>query len=216
MPGAAARPYLASADIKLEYGVPQTFALKFKEGKSVESRFPGGRVMFTAIDDRKLFLDDEDANDLERAMYGLSIGVADFMRVTKIRHPRGGGHSIRVERVEEREDPGTLAVPRAQPDADPGTRRAARIAAAPSRIEAQLEKSLHMARESGPAAFIAPAPEHQAAVTAASVNFVAAYMTAIDVLIEAKAYAQRKGLAIEVRCEDVRCLAATLVIQGRS
>ena len=51
---ATTRPYLAgNADIKLEYGVAQTFALKYVTGKNCgEAKFPpfGPRVMFTMID----------------------------------------------------------------------------------------------------------------------------------------------------------------------
>jgi hypothetical protein len=43
-------------------------------------------------------------------------------------------------------------------------------------------------------------------------KFLAAYMVAIDTLLETKTYAQRKGLALEIHCEDVRALAATLII----
>lgn len=43
-------------------------------------------------------------------------------------------------------------------------------------------------------------------------KFLAAYMVAVDTLLETKVYAQRKGLALEIHCEDVRALAATLII----
>lgn len=219
MASAQARPYLAgSPDIKLEYGVPQTFALKFTEGKSVESRFPGGRVMFTAIDERKLFLDDEDANDLERTLHGLGIGKGDFIRVTKIRHPRGGGHSIRVEAVDEREDPGTLAVSRVKPDPDPAARRPARMTAQPrtaSREEVLLEKSVAMARESGPAAFAAATQTSAPlAVTAASSQMCAAMCAAVDSIIETQAYAQRRGLGVTFSEESVRAIGLTIFIQN--
>jgi hypothetical protein len=45
-----------------------------------------------------------------------------------------------------------------------------------------------------------------------SLRFMAAYKDATDILIEEKAYAQSRGLALEIRCEDVRCLAATIMI----
>ena len=50
--------------------------------------------------------------------------------------------------------------------------------------------------------------------SAATVRFVAAYKSAIDVLLEAKTYAQTCGLALEIHCEDVRALAATLIISA--
>jgi hypothetical protein len=126
-----------SMDIKLEYGIPQVFAPKFLTGKdsSKPSLYPPfqPRVGFTMIGDRKLWLDAEDGSDLERGMRDLGVQVGDFIRVTKIKHPRGGGHSIRVELAEDAN----------QKDAN---RSAAREPVGPSRLEAQLEKSLEMAQ----------------------------------------------------------------------
>jgi hypothetical protein len=48
----------------------------------------------------------------------------------------------------------------------------------------------------------------------ASMKFMSAYKAAIDILLESRGYAQRQGLALEIKCEDVRCLAATLIIQN--
>jgi hypothetical protein len=48
----------------------------------------------------------------------------------------------------------------------------------------------------------------------AGAKFMGAYKAAIDVLIEAQVYAKRQGLLMEVHCEDVRCLAAVMMIQA--
>lgn len=60
-----------------------------------------------------------------------------------------------------------------------------------------------------------PRPDPQRIVPPATTSgrLLSAYMVAIDTLIESRAYAQRKGLAIEIHCEDVRCLAATIMIE---
>lgn len=162
-----ARPYLAgSAEIKLEYGVAQTFALKFITGKNCgEAKFPpfGPRVLFTALDDRRLWLGGEDASDFEHALVDLGIQPADFIRVTKIKHPRGGGHSIRVERVVDANDANDADDAPAWVRTDPDMRHAVRMPPsrqtydnAPSREEALLEKSVELARERGAAAFQRP------------------------------------------------------------
>ncbi|HEY6343440.1 MAG TPA: hypothetical protein VIY49_18240 [Bryobacteraceae bacterium] len=57
-----------------------------------------------------------------------------------------------------------------------------------------------------------PVPEPIAPVAA---RYMAAYQIAVDMLLEARTYAQRKGLPLEIRCEDVRCLAATLMIDAQ-
>jgi hypothetical protein len=92
---------------------------------------------------------------------------------------------------------------------------------APS-LQRQLEDSLANVRSiqsvppAQPAQPIAapPAPEPARPQTQ-SLRFMGAYKDAIDVLLEAKEYAQRKGLAIEIRCEDVRALAATIMIDAQ-
>jgi hypothetical protein len=189
-----------SSEIKLEYGVPEIFALKYVSGKNVEGRY-GPRVLFTASDDRKLWLDAEDGSDLERGMRELAIQPGEFVMVTKIRHPRGGGHSIRVELAEE------------------------------SKLEQDLKRSIANARtrEAAPPVRTAPQPQHQKSdgadsvaraeqpqsttpASPTSVKFMGAYKAAIDILLESRVYAQRQGLALEIKCEDVRCLAATLII----
>src|SRR5579863_5371717 len=103
--GTAAMHVARAGDtIKLEYGAPQIFALKHVTGKSLgDSRFPPyqPRVLYTLVDERKMFLDAEESSEFEHALMDLGVRPADFIRVTKIKHPRGGGHSIRVELAEE-------------------------------------------------------------------------------------------------------------------
>ena len=190
--------------IKLE-SEPQTFALRFtKEGKSVASRFPGGRVMFTCIDERKLFMNDEEASEFEHALIEKGIRKAEFISVSRVTHGRGGGFAIRVERVE---DAGDIREPAWVRDA--ATAPAART---PSRTEALLEKSVDMARERGPAAFrTAPEPQTPQSISPAAGRLCAAMCVLIDSMAEAKAFAQRRG--IDLTNEDLRCLVTTAFIQ---
>lgn len=214
----ASPAYISSGSDEIKLGpAPQVFALKLTTGRSVNSKFPGGRVMFIAVDERRLFLNDEDANQFEHAMLDTRIQPAEFMRVSRVQHGRGGGFAIRVERIED-ELPAAVST-RSLPDA-------------PSRLEAQLEKSVEMARIHGPAAFAAqpksrgtaPPPRSAAPVQEShhpdntarpdSPPFLSEYKMAIETLIAARSYAQSQGLAIEIRCEDVRCLAATFIINA--
>ena len=211
---------------------PHVFALKFAQGKDVISKFPGGRVMFTAVDERKLFLNDEDANEFEHALVDLQIQPAEFIRVSRITHGRGGGFAIRVERVED-------------PDAP----------APPSRLEAQLAASIPLARAHGAAAFVtrieaqhaahpevpsfvpgreteraaparaartqragdspdstAPAPPASGAAPMSGV-VAGALCAAIDACAIAASYGRTKGLDLVFTSEDVRTCAATMLIQ---
>jgi hypothetical protein len=197
----------AGDEIKLEYGQPEVFALKFTTGKNVQGRF-GPRVLFTAVDERKLWLDAEDGSDLERGMRDLDIQPAEFVRVTKIRHPRGGGHSIRVERVED----------------DPRDRQP------PSRLEQDLERSLaRFTPEAAPARTEA-APRYQEktesgthiqasqqtngspVLTAASAKMCSAMCAAVDAILETQAYATRRGLGLTFSEESVRAIGLSIYI----
>jgi hypothetical protein len=183
-----------SDEIKLETNVPQTFALKYSTGKPVGE---WGNIMFTAIDGRRLFLNTEDASEFEHALLDLRIQPADFITVTRVKHGgRGGGFSIRVERVPDESEA-------RQPPEPPAARRPP----ARSTTEALLEKSVEMARAAGPAAFTTPAPSVQAEITPAAVRLCSTMCILIDSMTEAKAYAQRRG--IDLTNEDLRCLVTT-------
>lgn len=198
------RPY----DNEIKFGAPQEFALKFTTGKTVASRFPGGRVMFTAIDERKIFLNDEEASEFEHGLLEKGIQPGEFICVSRVTHGRGGGFAIRVERVDEREAPGTLAAPRVP------AQRARQDQ--PSREEALLEKSVELARRSGPAAFITPTTQTsapQAAVFAAdAAAMLAALCAGVDAIVETQAYANRRGLGVTFSEESVRAIGLSIYI----
>jgi hypothetical protein len=196
-----------AGEIKFEYGVPQVFALKFLTPKSFEGQF-GPRAMFTAADEgygeRKIWLDHEDAANICIELQRLGVRVGDAIRVTKIKHPRGGGHGYLV----------ALAAP-AQQDAPAWVTRE-EAHAAPAPIEAQLERSLAMVRQHGPQVFRQPAqaaaePE---AIAPGAGSLAGALKAAIDAAIEAMAYSSRRGLELAFTAEDIRCLASTTFIQN--
>jgi hypothetical protein len=121
-------------EIDLKTAVSQTFALKSPSRPKSVGQY--GRMMWTAVDERKVFLSEEDASEFHQELIRLQVQPAEFIRVTRVKHgsARGGGFSIRVERVEDNPD-------------DP-----------PSRLESQLAASIPLARQHGAAAFHA-APE---------------------------------------------------------
>ncbi len=184
-------------EIKLEYGIGQTFALKYVTAKPVFTKYPGGRAMFTAVDERKLFLNDEETSEFEHALADLGVQVADFIRVTKVRMPHGGGAAIRVERV---------------PDAaEPDEPVSGRLDTPQTRTEALLEKSVEMARSKGPAAFSTPKPAPVSnPVTPRSAAMCAAMCAAVDSVIETQAYAARKGLGLTFGEESVRAIGLSI------
>lgn len=191
-------PY--STEIKLG-PQPQNFALKFITGKNLgNSKFAPflPRVLFTAIDDRKLFLEAEDASDFERALRDLGVQSGDFVAAARVKLPRGG-HSIQVKRVDE--------------SAAPSQTRQEFVTA----TETLLAKSVEMAREHGPSAFIAAAPVADAQpvkITPAAVQMCAAMCAAVDAIIETQAYAQRRGLGVTFSEESVRAIGLSIYISA--
>lgn len=205
-------------EIKLDAN-PQTFALKFATGKTVPSRFPGGRVMFTAIDDRKLFLNDADASDFEHGLIEQRIGPADFIRVSRVAHGRGGGFAIRVERVEDEPQRDT----RNSRDYTPELTRSIEMARERT-ASASSERTLpapaattstnYQERNNGNNTANLPS-NSTPALSQTAARFMGAYKDAVDILIESQGYAKRQGLLLDIRCEDVRCLAATIMIDNQ-
>jgi hypothetical protein len=224
-------PRAYSMDIKLEYGVAQTFALKYTTGKNCgEARFPpfGPRVMYTSIDDRKLWLGADDASDVDHALLDLGIQPGEFVRMTKIKHPRGGGSSIRVERADEQprqpretrydNAPEWVDAPPAQAWEQPR----------PTREEALLEQSVALARQHGARAFQRPpsrvSPETPPAAAPASTDtsdhsgfahqLKPSFLAAVDAIREAQRYADAQGLKVTFTSEDVRATAISAFIQA--
>lgn len=194
--------------IVLEPNIPQVFALKQPmKGKEVGQY---GSVMYTAIDERKLFIVAEDVSDFHHTMQDMQIQPAEFIKVTRVKHGgRGGGYSIRVERVP---DDGDAREPVTETQLERDLTRS---------IEAQRERIAH------PGAGRNPAPQSAAprtttstntsngpTITPASAKLCACLMAAVDAAIEATAYASRKGMELRFSSEDIRTMANTLAMNG--
>jgi hypothetical protein len=200
----------AAGEVKLEYGRPEHIAFRFLTAKVFDGSF-GPRALFTLEGERRMWLDAEDGSEVERQIRELGISKGETVRATKIRHARGGGHSVRIERLAEQ-----FSAPAGDDTA------------------AQLERSIAIARAEGPRAFqrnahvlpaAAPAsPEVQTAAAGAvrhghsednpvAARLMSCYMASIDAISEAQAYADRRGLKVTFGPEDVRATAISAYIQ---
>lgn len=186
------------ARLNLTPNVPAVLAI-MRAGESVPSNFTRGGfdVLFKTDGGDQLYMEPEKAGDIEREMQQLGIRYGEQMQLTKIKQSHGR-HAYRVERLR---DSGGHNVPE----------RSAGYNAPPAPPPPPPPPA-HAPRYSEAAA-LPPLPSNP--VTPASAKFLAAYMVAIDTLIESRVYAQRKGLALEIHCEDVRALAATLIIDAQ-
>jgi hypothetical protein len=208
----AARSY--SDEIKLT-AVPQVFALKFIAGKDVISKFPGGRVMFTLADSRKLFLNDEDANEFEHSMLEQGIGPTDFMSVSRVSHGRGGGFSIRVEKIDDEgsaiESQLEQSVAIARHGQNPSL-RAKETTAPPQQERAAHSGYRGTLNNNQPNN---PTPEPPAAAEGGTMGqlLAGALCASIDAYVLASEYAQSKGLALTFAAESIQASANTMLIQ---
>lgn len=226
-----------STEIKLDPGVPQVFALKYVTGKNLgNSQYPPfmPRVLFTAVDNRKLWMDAEEASAFELRLRELRVQPADFIRVLRVR--RGG--EIHVELAEESKLERELMQ---SLDAGDERKRAARAttstprrapgAAARALTEQEAyELGLSSERGAGTGSTAPATEEHYnnspnhtadpatapgaARITPAAARLCASFMAAIDAVGEAQTYADRRGLKITFTSEDVRSTAISCYISA--
>lgn len=221
--------------IKLEPGVPQVLAFRFLTPKEVLHG-----LMFGTMDKRPLFLTTQEGNDFEHTLADMAIQPGEPIRVTKIQHTRGGGFDYRVERAVS--DESQLEKDLRQSIANETAKRIRRAPGSAARALTEQEAyDLGMGgaeRTSAPEATAAPALKEKATaitptvqlqphdtpgsgtadqpgrITPVTAKFMGAYVAAVDILVEARIYAKRKDLVFDIRCEDVRCLAATIMINN--
>ena len=204
MATAAAYPPVTGGKIKLEYGIGRLVSFKFLQGKNVEGLY-GPQVLFTCEDDARLYLDCEDGSDVERQLADLGVQRNEGVILTKIRHPRGGGHSRRVARAEPNEDAKFVEQLRGSDRACPAA-------------EGRTGGSENLAADAAPAIAETPKPAIQthtntaAPATPEAAGMMAAMCAAVDAIIETHAYAQRRGLGVTFSEESVRAIGLSIYI----
>jgi hypothetical protein len=184
---------------------PQIVALRYLEGKNVKASYPGGRVMFSTVDSRRFFVNDDEANQLEHALVDQQIQAGENIAISRIQHGRGGGFSIRVARTQGSAPPPPTAY------APPPT---------PSQLEQQMTATLAQQRRQ-PERAITPQQQPTqvidsaaAGINATTARLCAAFMSAIDAMAEARKYSQRSGYGdVVFNAEDLRAVALTAFIQ---
>lgn len=176
-----------------DFGVPKVLALK-AAGQSVEGQY-GVQVRFATATGDSLYLDESPAGDLMRGMQELGIRYGEDFVLRRAKTSHGGSRFI-IERQPVR-DAGGHNVPERHAETF-GARMSEALAPAQRTAAPESEPSIYTKQT----------------VTPTSAKLLAAYMIAIDTLVESQVYAQRKGLMLTIACEDVRCLAALVLIDN--
>ena len=91
--------------VEFQPNVPVDLALKFSDGKPVNSRGPVARFLFTTSDDRALFLDESIAKRIQ----ALGLQPGETFRMCKA--VIGRNTEWKVERIGEQKD-GTFVIPK--------------------------------------------------------------------------------------------------------
>lgn len=174
--------------LKPETNIPYELAMRFDSPKIVESQLTGDKqAMITLTDGRIVYVPPFVADRLGE----IGIRKNDPFILCR-REIRDGSKKSLVWQVK----PAETAKPEVMTPASPAR------AEAPQCPAKSQQSQLPQAQ--------ATTPDVPMGTTAA--RFMGGYKTAIDVLLEARAYAQSKGLPLDIHCEDVRALAATIMI----
>jgi hypothetical protein len=177
--------------LQFDPNVPRTLALKYQTGREVSN----GRIMFSTTEDEVFFLD---ANDAAK-VHALGLGQNEPFRILK--RVTGSGKSREtsyvISRAEDRE--------RQQQS---GSNRPAATATP--------------ARQPAPAASVSGGGDQQQAAEPSSLTdnrismtkvMASSYVAAIDAVVVAKDYAEKKGVSFRVTEEEIRASAHCIFIQ---
>lgn len=198
---------MPAPELKLQTNVPEIIALKFEDGKEFPSNYEGSapRVMFTLVDGRVIYLPKPFAESIKNN----GIGANTPFEICK-REVANGKTQLQFRGVRT-----------AGPDSFGNKKTAPAVApanAAPLSQPALQQPSQDKQHSNGtaPARYsevpaLPPLPSNP--VTPIGAKLLAAYMLSVDTLLETQVYATRKGLALAITTEDIRCLAATIFIE---
>jgi hypothetical protein len=177
---------MANQILKFTPGVSEVIALKFDEGKNCQGKF-GPQVQYTTTRGEIFWLDPEPASDVERELANLGISAGQEFRLTMVKTSHGGSRFVVERQQDARRDAGGHNVPE---------RGAAPRYAEPA----------PMARAVVPE----PPPLPSNPITPQSAKLCASMCSMIDAIVEAKAYAVRRGM--EFTSEDMRAMCVSAYI----
>lgn len=169
---------------------PEVIALAFTTGKPVQSNFGGPQVMFSLTDGRRFFADPAAAEAIDQ----LSLGKDEPFALTKcVDRAKNVSYDARYVQESPAPMPATFAAPIAP---QPPVRM---------RVETPANGTTGQVVQV-PAQYNAPSPQSTGGA------LMGCFMSAIDAIVEAAAYAERRGLDITFTAEDVRSTAISAYI----
>lgn len=205
-----------------EPSVPVELKLLAVTSKNVKSRITNEFQGMFSTSRGALYLDAEPAGDVERQVRDLQIAPGDVVRITRIQTSHGGcrWHVARPPELEQQLRDSLTNVERNRngngrymPAAPMSDETHARVFAAPaSAPPGPAGPGGHYNGHQNGAPASPPAHDNAAPLSQRALKYMSAYKDAADVLIATKEYIHRQGILVDLRLEDVRCLAATITI----
>lgn len=179
--------------LRLVPNKPEVIALMFTSGKPVTSpKTQEEQIMFTLTNGTLIFLDPPVARKID----SLNLGKGEPFEITMCQD-RQKNKSYEVRYL----DGATAPVPQQRPVS----------------IQAPVQPSVTSTQPNGPAVgqvVFQPTQQNTSVPAPATIGgaLMGCFMSAIDAIAEAQAYATRRGLGITFSAEDVRCTAISAYI----
>jgi hypothetical protein len=178
-------------------GVPMALMLRSTEPKQAKDNGFGAAMMFSSSAG-PIYVDPDIARQIIDQLRELAVKPNELIRIVKIKTSHGG-HRWHVERPDPARNPQALleTVPAAAPDSG-------------NRAD-QQGKNNSTEEQDGKTAQSNGTP----VITPQSAKMCAAFMAAVDAIIEVQAYATRRGLGLTFSEESVRAIGLTIYIGER-
>lgn len=177
--------------LRLAPNKPEVIALAFTSGKPVTSQIDGAeQIMFTLTNNARLYLDPPVAGKID----SLNLGKGEPFEIT-LCVDRQKNKSYEVRYLDAPAAPAAAAQPvrSTQPPVQPS-------------VTSTQQNGTASQVQQVPVQYNAPAPSTIGGA------LMGCFMSAIDAIAEAQAYATRRGLGITFTAEDVRCTAISAYI----
>lgn len=185
--------------VEFQPNVPVDLALKFSDGKPVNSRGPVARFLFTTSDERALFLDESIAKRIQ----ALGLQPGETFRMCKA--VIGRNTEWKVERIGEQKD-GTFIVPKSGAVASPEVNTPASVSTGSTNATLYPNMPAEVLRKA-----LGGLPRVDARTAIISANLREDANMLIDVMGSCIEYAKKYNGAVSN--DDVRALAITIYIQ---
>jgi hypothetical protein len=201
--------------LKLETNIPTEMALAFEKGRIVESQFGGQQVMYSLLNDYRIYLPLPVAHTIEQ---DLAIGRHTPFTITKRESGSGKEKKVRYEvaRIEAMPQAPTPLAKELSPQAPATPATVPQSATNTPQNGHAVTKKDTSTTQPQLSSQTSQAAQPLRAYTDRAKRFMACFVDAFDVVVEVERYAARRSFTIDLSTADsVRALATTFYINDK-